>query len=260
MLYNYHTHTKRCNHAVGEDREYVENAIKAGIKTLGFSDHAPYYFTDTEYRSSFRMADDEINEYADSVRALKKEYAKDIDILLGFELEYYPRYHVDEMKFLNTVSPDYFILGQHFIGNETYNKQHTYYTELDVVQEYVSQTIQGLKTGNFTYMAHPDLVYPFSCETAKLKKEFTRLCEFAKKAGVPLELNLLGVREGRHYPSQTFFEIAGKVGCDIVVGFDAHDPVSFFDKNSLDKANAIIEKYNLNVLKNPFIKVKGKNV
>ena len=36
MRYNLHTHTKRCNHAQGEDREYVEAAIKAGIKTLGF--------------------------------------------------------------------------------------------------------------------------------------------------------------------------------------------------------------------------------
>ena len=30
MLANYHTHTKRCQHAGGEDREYVEAAIQAG--------------------------------------------------------------------------------------------------------------------------------------------------------------------------------------------------------------------------------------
>ena len=39
MKYCYHTHTKRCGHAVGEDEEYVIEAIKAGIKDLGFSDH-----------------------------------------------------------------------------------------------------------------------------------------------------------------------------------------------------------------------------
>ena len=27
MLANYHTHTYRCNHARGEDREYIEHAI-----------------------------------------------------------------------------------------------------------------------------------------------------------------------------------------------------------------------------------------
>lgn len=39
---NYHTHTSRCGHAVGEDEEYVINAIKSGIKVLGFSDHVPF--------------------------------------------------------------------------------------------------------------------------------------------------------------------------------------------------------------------------
>ena len=39
---NYHTHTKRCGHAIGEDEEYVINAIEAGLTDLGFSDHCPY--------------------------------------------------------------------------------------------------------------------------------------------------------------------------------------------------------------------------
>ena len=39
---NYHTHTKRCGHAIGEDEEYVVNAIEAGLTDLGFSDHCPY--------------------------------------------------------------------------------------------------------------------------------------------------------------------------------------------------------------------------
>ena len=31
---NFHTHTTRCNHAVGEDRQYVEAAIKGGLKVI----------------------------------------------------------------------------------------------------------------------------------------------------------------------------------------------------------------------------------
>ena len=41
--FNYHTHTFRCGHAATcEDEEYVLSALKAGFRTLGFSDHAPY--------------------------------------------------------------------------------------------------------------------------------------------------------------------------------------------------------------------------
>ena len=44
-----HTHTFRCGHASGTEREYIENAIAAGFDTLGFSDHAPYVFRDGYY-------------------------------------------------------------------------------------------------------------------------------------------------------------------------------------------------------------------
>ena len=43
-MINMHTHTTRCQHAKGTDREYVEMAIEAGYDVLGFSDHAPYLF------------------------------------------------------------------------------------------------------------------------------------------------------------------------------------------------------------------------
>ena len=39
---NYHTHTTRCKHANGTEREYIEKAIEAGYQVLGFSDHSPY--------------------------------------------------------------------------------------------------------------------------------------------------------------------------------------------------------------------------
>ena len=39
MLANYHTHTYRCNHASGNDEEYVKKAIAENVKILGsFSD------------------------------------------------------------------------------------------------------------------------------------------------------------------------------------------------------------------------------
>lgn len=33
---NFHSHTVRCQHAVGEEREYVEEAIKEGFEVIGF--------------------------------------------------------------------------------------------------------------------------------------------------------------------------------------------------------------------------------
>ena len=35
MKMNLHTHTPRCHHAIGSEREYIERAIAAGLDTLG---------------------------------------------------------------------------------------------------------------------------------------------------------------------------------------------------------------------------------
>ena len=54
MKVNLHAHTVRCNHASGTEREYIENAVKAGFTRYGFADHAPYVFKNGYY-SNFRM-------------------------------------------------------------------------------------------------------------------------------------------------------------------------------------------------------------
>ena len=40
--FNLHTHTARCGHGEGLDIQYVNSAIDAGFKLLGFSDHIPF--------------------------------------------------------------------------------------------------------------------------------------------------------------------------------------------------------------------------
>ena len=63
MIANYHTHTWRCNHAAGDEKQYVENALAAGLEILGFSDHSPYIFP-AGYYSNFRMKPEQLPGYA----------------------------------------------------------------------------------------------------------------------------------------------------------------------------------------------------
>ncbi len=257
MLYNYHTHTSRCHHADGTDREYVESAIKAGVKVLGFSDHAPYPSLNIIPKKPYRV--DCCEEYVKSVLALKKEYQKEIDILLGFELEYYPELHSQEVEYLKTFGYDYLILGQHQLikGKEykiVYTNKPTY-----TLTEYVDTVIQGLKTGDFKMLAHPDVANCYAPKEEK-QKEYTRLCKCAKELNIPLEINLLGIREGRTYPSEDFFDIAKDVENDIIIGVDAHSPSAFLDKYALMKAMEIVQKFNLKLITQPFIKQMNKRL
>ena len=91
MLANYHTHTYLCKHANGDMEEYVENAIKSGLHILGFSDHAPVRYS-TGYQSYFKMYPEELSLYVSEVLRLKEKYKSDIEILLGYEAEYYDFY------------------------------------------------------------------------------------------------------------------------------------------------------------------------
>ncbi|MBE5733771.1 MAG: histidinol-phosphatase HisJ family protein [Clostridiales bacterium] len=254
MLYNYHTHTIRCGHAVGSDKEYVEKAIKSGIKVLGFADHAPYIFACKDGHYKDQMPLNMLNEYAQSVRKLKKEYQTDIEILLGFEVEYYPNFHKKEMELLGTVKPDYLILGQHYL-HEQRADLYVYAPTHDIkdLNDYVDNVLEGLRTGCFLYLAHPDLMQFNGCIDGEKKKEaYIRLCQGAKNMSIPLEINLLGLSKNRGYPTEEFFRIAGEIGNDIVIGYDAHEPQMFLQTELIEKAMLLVEKYNLNLLKEPF--------
>ncbi len=225
MYYNLHTHTYRCHHAKGTDREYVEAAIQGGFKLLGFSDHCPQFFSLPGYYSNFRMTPQETEDYVKSVRSLQKEYASDIKILLGFEAEYYPESFDKLRKLAQSYDFDYLIMGQHFVGNEYDEndyKEHGIYGKRYLVR-YVDQVIEGLQTNAFTYVAHPDIAY-FGGDKAFYTEQMGRLCAYAKERNIPLEFNMLGYENKRDYPNPAFWEIAAKTGNRVVLGFDAHQP------------------------------------
>lgn len=247
MITNLHTHTSRCNHALGEDREYVISAVAAGIKTLGFSDHSPMPFPEGYDSSRVRMAMEELPDYCSSVAALKDEFKDDIEIRLGVELEYYPEYFGRIMKELEKHKIEYAILGQHFIGNEIGEHYMGKPLGIDILRRYVDQTIEGMKTGCFLYLAHPDIP-KFTGADKDYYIEMRRLCEAAEKLQVPLEINLLGIRSGRNYPDRRFWKIAGETGCRVVIGSDAHRPEDIADTASEKTALEMAEEFHLNLI------------
>ncbi len=250
MIANYHTHTYRCGHAEGNEREYAEQAEKAGLRTLGIADHTPYDFYDIGPRNRpMRMMPEELPGYADSVRTLQGEYRGRLEILLGVEAEYYPRYFPRLLELLRECGIEYMILGQHFLGNEVGDQYCGMpCPETAGLKRYVDQSIEALETGLFTYFAHPDLFH-FTGDEAAYEEEMGRLCRAAKRTETPLEINLLGLREGRHYPDERFWRIAAREGNAIILGCDAHQPRWVADPVSEEKAVRMAERLGLELLR-----------
>ncbi len=247
MIANYHTHTWRCNHATGSEREYVECAIKSGLKILGFSDHTPQPYAG-DYKSLYKMTMEQLPGYVDTVLQLKEEYKNDIEIHLGLETEYYPRYWEELRSYIREFPIEYMILGQHFLGNEendAYSGDET--KDPVILRRYVDQVIEAMETGSFTYLAHPDLLY-FTGDDAYYAEQMKRLALAAKACNVPLEINCLGIEDQRNYPDDRFWPIVKEVGNDVVIGSDAHTPQDVYNLEGLKRAEEIVAQHNLPLL------------
>jgi len=248
MTANYHTHTFRCRHAQGTEREYIETAIVRGLKVLGFADHAPQIFPG-DYYSTYRMYPEQTENYVNTLLDLRREYKNDIEILIGFETEYFPELFSALLEHLKPYPIDYMILGQHYIDNE-YDTRHysgLQYEDEEYLKRYVDNVTNGIATGKFSYIAHPDL-FRFVGDDEIYEKHYRRLCECAKKLDIPLEINFLGLNENRHYPSDKFFRIAADVGNSFVFGCDAHSPDAVMLPDDLDKAQRFAAKYGITPL------------
>lgn len=244
MYANYHTHTYRCKHAVGEDREYVEHAIRSGFKVLGFADHCPWVFHDG-YVSDTRMEPSELDGYFRSLTDLKREYADDIKIYIGFEAEYIPELMEAQDRLLADYPVDYMILGQHFVkteGSSPYTGMPS--DSVSELTEYIDSVITGMETGRYAYLAHPDL-FNFTGSAETYSREFTRLCNYLKSKDLPVEINLLGVRDGRNYTSERFLAIAREVGNKVIIGCDAHTPSMLSDMAPIEKCLGLARKFSL---------------
>ena len=243
MIANYHTHTYRCGHARGADREYVETAILRGLKVLGFSEHVPMPFVDG-HESGFRVPRRLLEDYVLCVLDLKKEYAGDIEIHLGFEAEYYPDLWERMKAMLSPYPVEYLILGQHFPDSREVTYGAVPQSSRQELAAYAAAAVAGMRSGHFSYLAHPDL-FCFTGSEAAYREEMGKICQAARETGTPLEINLLGLRDKRTYPEPIFWELAAREGCRVVLGCDAHDPKDVARPENVAEGYALARRFGL---------------
>ena len=253
MKVNLHTHTVRCGHACGTDEEYVLAALENGFTKLGFSDHTPFPYEPELAARSPKMSLETFEEYISSIHALKEKYREKIDILVGLECEAVPRF----FPFLTQVRQrlDYLILGNHgdWTTDEPYGGDLKTPKELE---RYVDTAVQGLETGLFLYLAHPDLMLCSYHGMDDAAESLSRqLCREANRLRIPLEYNLYGtlkkVKPGTlGYPNLPFWQIAAEENVRAVVGVDAHKPENF-RISDFDGAGKLLKNLGITVLKDP---------
>ena len=255
MKYNFHTHTYHCHHASGTPEEYVLRAIEGGVTEMGFSDHFPFDFENGVCNRS-RISTADVSTYLKEIADLKEKYADKIKIYLGFEMEYYTELFPEMKKKALEYGADYLLLGEHYVRPESDpTSQHACIPskDEDLLTFYADRVIEGMKTGCFTYVAHPD-VWNFTGEQAVLEKQARRIAKAALALNIPLEINFLGIRDGRYYPNSIFWKVAAEVGAPVTFGFDAHDTASAYDEASLAIAKSMVKDFGLNYIGKPVLR------
>ena len=117
MAFDLHTHHNRCGHADGSLRDYVEAALAAGLETIGFSDHSPFFGEpEDHHRPWVAMAKSDFRRYLAEAAALREEYRGRIEILIGVESDFFPEHAGIYGSVYANTDLDYVIGSVHVLG------------------------------------------------------------------------------------------------------------------------------------------------
>ncbi len=160
---NLHTHTKYCD-GTDTPREMIEEAIRLGFDSLGFSEHSHM-----EFSSKYGLTKTSEKEYIKEINELKEEYKDKIKIFCGIEYDMYSDYNVSMSEFEYSIGSvhhlhvdgDYlevdsslekteYIINEYFGGNGLKYAEN-YFNTLSKLPDY----------GKFDIIGHFDLVTKF---------------------------------------------------------------------------------------------------
>jgi histidinol-phosphatase (PHP family) len=226
---DYHMHTPLCRHATGEPVDYARQALKIGLKEIGFSDHSPMRQDDFD---DWRMRNDQLDDYVGKVRRAQKEFPQ-LTIRLALEVDYLPGQE-DWIRDLAARHPwDYLIGSVHYVSDswavDSPNKLSEWKKRdpWEVWSVYFDRLTLAAQTGFFEIIGHADLPKKFGHRPERdCTPLYEKFLNAAKKHNCALDLNTSGLRKEckEIYPNRQLLQLAFQKGVPIAFGSDAHKP------------------------------------
>ena len=225
---DYHMHTPLCGHAVGEPYEYVEQALRVGLKEIGFSDHAPLV---SHEDARYTMNRAQLPQYHRMIEEVQKKYPK-FTIKLGLEADFIPGFELMTREVLLGYDYDFVIGSIHFIDawafDDPEEKIRWKDKDIDAVyRDYYKLLRLSARSKLYDIMGHVDLVKKFGHRpSSDITGEVRETAKVFKETGVTVEINTSGLRKpvGEIYPSLDVLKIYREAGVPITFSSDSHDP------------------------------------
>ncbi|MGY5246500.1 histidinol-phosphatase HisJ [Lactiplantibacillus plantarum] len=264
MLMDGHTHTELCPHGSGEaTKKMIQRAIQLGFQRYCITEHAPlppafrdqYEGTPAGYTEA-SLRENQVADYLALANGLKTKYAGQIEISVGFEVDFLPEHVAWTRDFLNTYGPrtQESILSVHFMRGL---RQHFWCVDMStddfaagfgqwlktpqrVFEQYYQTVLASVQADLGPYapqrIGHMSLVRkyqdyfgltePLDVHNLQLVDQTLALVKQQRRQ---LDLNLAGLYKpycNDFYPGEQILQRAQKLDIPLVYGSDAHDIAS----------------------------------
>lgn len=225
---DYHIHTQLCGHATGQVRDYLECAVRKGLKEIGFSEHAPMPIDGFD---DWHIRQGDLEFYAQVVQVARGDFP-DLEVRIGLEVDYIPGLEPWIEQIASRYRWDYIIGSVHYVGewdidNEAKMSRWDHVEVNDLWIRYVELLIKAAASGLFDIIGHIDLAKKFGhrpdIDLVGLYRPFLQL---VGERGLAIELSTGGLRKPcrETYPSEPLLRLAADYQVRLVFGSDAHAP------------------------------------
>ncbi len=263
-LRDYHTHSRRCGHGLGEIEDYIKSAIVKNLKGIGISDHFPIGAVNKDPKlieplKIASMAVEEFPRYIKEIKGLQEKYKNIIDISISTEIAFFtPGGALSLQKevlepFMDDI--DYILGGIHDVkwhespeflldpslAPEIFEK----YGEDKIILEYLNKLIKLVDTTFFDVIAHFDyyrMMYRPNNPTysQNIWQKLLDLLDKIKNKGMAIEINTSATRKSlsNQFPDDEIIKEIIQRKIPLLLGSDAHKPedVGYMFKETLEKA------------------------
>lgn len=231
VMYETHSHTTLCKHAIGAPSEYADVAVARGLRGMFVTCHNPM---PNGFSSHVRMLPEQMDEYLELVEKLREDYADQLDVRLGLEADYYVGYEkwVEEQL---DAHPFHYVLGSVHPQLPEYKRDHWVDDPLENQKLYFNNLADAAETGLFDSLAHPDLIKnetPYDWDLDKIMPSIRQALDRIAATGIAMELNTSGADKivPEMNPCPEMLAEMFERGIPVTIGADAHSPYRVADR------------------------------
>ncbi|UFU01159.1 histidinol-phosphatase HisJ [Radiobacillus kanasensis] len=246
---DFHVHSPYCPHGSNDSmEEYVRKAIEKGMDYLTFTEHAPFpeSFIDPVPNKDSAMSWADVEDYINDGLLLKEKYKHDLQIKVGFEVDFIEGYEKETTRILDyfgtriedsILSVHMLRIGEQYVcidySDEEFGRILSLTNGVDSLHRLYYQTVKRSILANLgSYkprrIGHITLVEKFRKKypaTMDFTTEQDEILSLLHKDQLELDVNSAGFYKEWNenaYPPQPLINKAKQLGIPLITGSDSH--------------------------------------